>query len=115
MEHLNYKGYKGSAEYSREDECFHGQVLGLENSLILYEGSTLEELKEDFEESIENYLDRCLKKGVQPEKVNDVAINIRIPSYIHSRIAAYAKRKKTSVSRFISEVVERQMEVALPV
>lgn len=34
---LEYKGYYGSVEYSREDALLYGKVLGI-NSLISYEG-----------------------------------------------------------------------------
>jgi len=61
MEYLHHKGYSGSVEYSEEDKCFCGKVLGLKNSLILYEGNSIDELIEDFEISVENYLDRCKK------------------------------------------------------
>lgn len=33
MKHLNYKGYAGSIEYSREDNLFFGKVPGI-RSLI---------------------------------------------------------------------------------
>jgi predicted HicB family RNase H-like nuclease len=39
MKHLNYKGYTGSIEYSREDDLFFGKVPGI-RSLISYEGKT---------------------------------------------------------------------------
>ena len=29
MDYLKYKGYIGSIEYSKEDKCFFGKVLGM--------------------------------------------------------------------------------------
>lgn len=29
MDYLEYKGYKGSIEYSKEDDCLFGKVQGL--------------------------------------------------------------------------------------
>ena len=49
MNYLEYKGYKGSVEYSKEDDCLCGKVQGLNKALILYEGQTLDELRKDFE------------------------------------------------------------------
>ena len=43
MDYLEYKGYKGSVEYSKEDNCLFGKVQGLSKELITYEGQTLEE------------------------------------------------------------------------
>ena len=47
MDYLEYKGYKGSVEYSREDNCLMGKVQGMGKDLIAYEGQTLDELRQD--------------------------------------------------------------------
>ena len=46
MDYLEYKGYKGSVEYSREDNCLVGKVQGMGKDLISYEGQTLDELRQ---------------------------------------------------------------------
>ena len=51
-----YKGYQGSVEFSSEDNCFYGKVLGLKGTLISYEGTSLEDLRRDFEEAVDYYL-----------------------------------------------------------
>lgn len=43
MDYLEYKGYKGSVEYSKADNCLCGKVLGMSKDLILYEGNTIDE------------------------------------------------------------------------
>ena len=47
MDYLEYKGYKGSVEYSKADNCLFGKVLGMNKDLITYEGDTIEELKKE--------------------------------------------------------------------
>lgn len=59
MDFLEYKGYKDSVEYSKEDNCLFGKVQGMSKALILYEGSTLDELRKDFEEGVDSYLEAC--------------------------------------------------------
>ena len=56
MGFLKYKGYTGSVEYSEEDNCLYGKVQGMSKHAITYEGQTLDELKQDFEGSVEDYL-----------------------------------------------------------
>lgn len=42
MDYWEYKGCKGSVEYSKEDDHLYGKVSGMDNkALILYEGSTI--------------------------------------------------------------------------
>ena len=56
MDYLEYKGFKGSVEYSKEDNCLCGKVQGMSKDLIAYEGQTLDELRRDFEDGIDSYL-----------------------------------------------------------
>lgn len=65
MDFWEYKDYTGSVEYSEEDHCFLGQVLGVGNKvLILYEGATIDELRMDFENGIDSYIECCKADGV---------------------------------------------------
>ena len=89
MDFLEYKGYKGSVEYSKEDDCLFGKVQGLSKDLIVFEGQTLDELRKDFEEGIDNYLEGCLADGVEPAKPYSGKLNLRMSSDLHSRVAAY--------------------------
>lgn len=57
MDYLEYKGYKGSVEYSKEDNCLFGKVQGMSKDLITYEGQTLDELRKDFEDGVDSYLE----------------------------------------------------------
>lgn len=69
MDYLEYKGYKGTVEYSKADNCLCGKVMGMNNSaLILYEGSNIDELREDFETGIDNYIEGCKADNVEPRK-----------------------------------------------
>ena len=54
---LKYKGYTGSVEYSDEDKCLFGKVQGLHGTLISYEGTTIEEITNDFQGAIDDYLE----------------------------------------------------------
>ena len=72
MDYLEYKGYKGSVEYSKEDNCLCGKVQGMGNkALILYEGTTIDELRRDFEEGIDSYLEGCKADGVETQPTYD--------------------------------------------
>ena len=66
MENLEYKGYSGSVEFSKEDHCLFGKVLGMDKDCITYEGSTIEELESDFEGAIDDYLSSCIDRKVEP-------------------------------------------------
>ena len=69
MNMLEYKGYIGSVEISEEDNCLFGKVLNLpQGKLISYEGETVEELRNDFHESVDAYIELCEQQGIESMK-----------------------------------------------
>ena len=66
MNYLEYKGYKGTVEYSSEDDYLFGKVIGIHRDLITYQGKTVPELRADFEAGIDSHLEACRADGVEP-------------------------------------------------
>ena len=67
MKHfMKYKDYYGSINYDDEQKIFYGKVEFI-RSLISYEGDNRESLKNSFEEAIDDYLELCHSKGLEPE------------------------------------------------
>ena len=110
MKNLEYKGYYGSIEYSKEDKCLHGKVLGMAKDCITYEGNTVEALENDFRDAIESYLEGCKEIGIKPRKGYNGVLNIRIPSEVHCQVAMYAENHGTSINAFIRDSIERRLE-----
>lgn len=115
MDYLEYKGYKGSVEYSKEDDCLFGKVQGVPKALILYEGQTLDELRKDFENGIDDYLEGCRADGVKPCKPYSGRVNLRMTSDLHSRVAAYAASMGTTINDFINRAIQNEMAQHLAV
>lgn len=110
MGFLKYKEYSGSVEYSPEDNCLFGKVQGLRKATILYEGQSLDEVRKDFEESIDFYLEGCKEKNVQPEKPYSGKLNLRMPSELHSRVAAFASNTGTTINEIINRALSKELE-----
>ncbi len=112
MDYLEYKGYKGSVEYSKADDRLFGKVLGMSKDLILYEGDTISELRADFETGIDNYITGCEADGVEPRRPYSGTLNIRIPSELHGRIAMLASEAGVTINGFIRKALESQLKLA---
>lgn len=111
MDYLEYKGYKGSVEYSKEDNCLCGKVQGMGNKvLILYEGTTIDELRKDFEEGIDSYLEGCKADGVEPVKPFSGKLNLRMTSELHARVAAFAASTGMTINDFINQAIIDELE-----
>lgn len=109
MDYLEYKGYKGSVEYSREDNCLVGKVQGMGKDLIVYEGQTLDELRQDFEAGIDSYIEGCKADGVEPQKPYSGKLNLRMPSELHSRVAAFVAASGTTINDFINRAIRNEL------
>ena len=110
MDYLEYKGYKGSMEYSKEDDCLFGKVQGMSKALILYEGQTLDELRQDFEAGVDSYLEGCKADGVEPAKPYSGRLNLRMSSELHSRVAAFVAASGTTINDFINKAIENELK-----
>ena len=109
MDYLEYKGYKGSVEYSKEDNCLFGKVQGMSKALILYEGQTLDELRKDFEEGIDSYIEGCKADGIEPAKPYSGKLNLRMSSELHSKVAAFVASTGITINDFINKAIKNEL------
>ncbi len=52
---LEYEGYTGTIEYDEKCDYYTGEVV-IDGKIYTYEGDTLEELQEDFEDIIDSII-----------------------------------------------------------
>ena len=109
MGQLNYKGYRGSVEFSAEDNCLYGKVQGLKGTLISYEGGTVDEIKKDFEEAVDSYLESCKERGIEPVKPYSGKLLLRMPSDLHRRIAVAASIAGIPINDFINKTLSKEV------
>lgn len=64
---MEYKGYTGSIEFSKEDNVFYGKILNI-RGLITFEADTLKALPAAFRDSVDDYLKDCEEEGWEPVK-----------------------------------------------
>ncbi|MCL2459614.1 MAG: type II toxin-antitoxin system HicB family antitoxin [Desulfobulbus sp.] len=61
------KGYIGTVEYSEEDNCLFGRIGGCRD-IISYEGESVVEIRQAFEDAVDDYLKHCAATGKEPNK-----------------------------------------------
>lgn len=112
MDFLEYKGYKGSVEYSKEDDCLFGKVQGMSRDVIIYEGQTLAELRADFHAAVDDYIAGCEAEGITPRKPYSGTLNLRMTPELHGRVAAMAASVGSSINDFINRAVTNELNHA---
>ena len=107
---IQYKGYVGSVEFSENDNVLFGKVQSI-RSLISYEGTTVQELLDDFHGAVDDYLALCAEEGIEPEVPYKGSVNIRFKKPdTHRRAAIYALTHDQSLNSFIDECVVQRLD-----
>lgn len=63
---IEYKGYLGVVAFDPEIDAFHGTVVNTHDVISFY-GSSVTELREEMQKSVEEYLAFCREQGKKPE------------------------------------------------
>ena len=64
---MGYKGYHATVEFDDEAGIFHGEVA-LVRDVITFQGTSVDELRQAFRDSVEDYLEWCAERGEAAEK-----------------------------------------------
>ena len=106
---LEYKGYHATIEFDADDDIFVGTVFGIADSLNFH-GSSIPELKQMFEQCIDNYLELCEKIGKVPEKEFKGSFNVRISPELHRKVALAAANQKITLNQYIVNAIMQSFE-----
>ncbi len=101
---IEYKGYIGEFGID-EDVGLYGRVIGLQHTYLTFQGNTAAELKADFEDMIDEYIDLCKKRNVEPEKPYKGSFNVRVGTELHVQLAKMARLQKTSINSLVVEAI----------
>jgi len=105
---LKYKNFYGSVEFSADDECFFGKLIGTDD-LVTFEGESVDTLKKAFAEAVEDYIVLCKKTGKEPQKSYKGSFNIRLPPELHKEAAAIASREGISLNAYVEKAISAQV------
>jgi len=101
---LKYRDFFGSVEYSADDDCFFGKIIGT-TDLVTFEGSSVDSLKAAFAEAVEDYLLLCKEVGKEPHKTYKGSFSIRISPDLHRQAAMLASREGISLNALVEKTI----------
>ncbi|MEC4677747.1 MAG: type II toxin-antitoxin system HicB family antitoxin [Nitrospirota bacterium] len=106
MNTMNYKGYAARIEYSEDDLCFVGRIIGTRD-VIGFHGDGVKDLRNAFEEAVDDYLETCEKIGQSPNKPYSGKIMLRVPPEVHAAVATAATTKGKSLNQWVTETLAK--------
>jgi predicted HicB family RNase H-like nuclease len=105
---MEYKGYLGNATFDADDDVFHGEVVGIRD-VVTFEGKSVEELRQAFRDSIDDYLAFCRERGESPDKPLSGRFVLRIPAELHRKVHVLASKRGQSLNSWIVSRLEEEV------
>ncbi|HID52662.1 MAG TPA: type II toxin-antitoxin system HicB family antitoxin [Anaerolineae bacterium] len=103
MKTMTYKGYAARIEYSDEDGCFVGHIAGIRD-IVGFHGESVAELRQAFEEAVDDYLETCEKLNRSPQKPYSGNLMLRIPPEVHAAVATSAEVSGKSINQWAADI-----------
>lgn len=102
---MQYKGYLARVEFEDEDDAFHGEVLGLRD-VVTFEGKTVDDLRQAFRDSVDDYLEFCKEIGREPERPSSGKFVVRVGPELHRNISVLASLEGKSLNAWVCEQLQ---------
>ena len=107
---MEYKEYLGKVEFDDEANIFHGEVVNIRD-VITFEGQSVDELWQAFEDSIEDYFAFCAERGEQPEQPFSGRFTVRLSPEEHRRVILAAIKAGKQLDSWVADVLEQAAQV----
>ena len=101
---LTYKGYTAKLEVDPEKGILFGRVLDIKD-VITFQGKTVEEARQAFQDSVDDYLEFCEELGEKPEKPFSGKLPFRTTPEQHRQIFLAATKAGKSINAWMEEVL----------
>jgi len=101
---MEYKGYFAKVEFDDEASIFHGEVINLRD-VITFQGQAVDELRQAFRASVDDYLEFCVERGEDPEKPYSGKFVIRVEPELHKTVAILARKGGKSLNAWVHDAL----------
>ncbi len=102
---MEHGGYRATITFDAEAGIFHGEVLDTRD-VITFQGTSVEELRDAFQGSVDEYLRVCKEMGREPDKPFSGKILLRVNPELHRAAFATASAEGKSLNSWLAETVE---------
>ena len=106
---IEYKGYFAKVEFDDEASIFYGEVINLRDA-ITFQGQTVDELRQTFRDSVDDYLEFCIERGEDPEKPYSGKFVIRVEPELHKTVAILARKGGKSINAWVRDALTNALD-----
>ena len=105
--YFEHNGYMGTVEFSLEDMVMYGKILFI-SDLVTYEASGVEELKKEFINAVDDYVQTCEELGIEAKKPYSGSFQVRINPEEHRNAAVQAFSEGISLSKYVENAISEK-------
>lgn len=102
---LEYKGYIAKLNFDWHDNIIVGEVTNA-GAVISFHAESMSEIKREFEEMVNTYLEACEAEGISPAKPYSGKFNLRLAPDLHRELSAKAAQSDISLNDLAIQLLE---------
>ena len=103
---MEYKGYLARVEFDAEANIFHGEVINIQD-VVTFQGKSVDEIRQAFEDSVEDYLAFCAERGEEPNQPFTGRLTVRLSPEQHRKVVLAAAMAGERVDTWVAEMIEQ--------
>ena len=108
---MEYNGYHAVVTFDDEVGILHGEVIDTRD-VITFQGKSVNELRQAFRDSVEEYLKICAERNREPDKPFSGRVVLRMEPEIHRAAVTAAKSGGLSLNSWILNAVKGELTPA---
>jgi predicted HicB family RNase H-like nuclease len=101
---MEHKGYLGHTKFDDEANIFHGEVINIRD-VITFQGQSVDELRQAFEDSVEDYLAFCAERGEEPEQPFSGRFTVHLSPEQHRQVVLAAEKSGKGIAVWAAEAL----------
>jgi predicted HicB family RNase H-like nuclease len=109
MNTLKHKDFFGVFNYIEDEDILFGKLEGI-TDLVTFQGQSISEIKNAFEEAVEDYIELCEEVGKKPLKSFKGSFNVRLSSALHRTVAMKAISNNMNLNQFVQTALEKAVK-----
>ncbi len=107
---IEYKGYLARIEFDDEADIFHGEIINIRD-VVTFQGKSVDELRQTFEDSVEDYLAFCAERNEPPDAPFSGRFTLQLTPEQHRRVLLAAEKAGKRLDNWVADVLGRAAQV----
>lgn len=103
---MEYKSYLSRIEFDDQANLFHGEVVNIRD-VVTFQGKSVDELRQAFEDSVEDYLVFCAERGEELERPFSGRFTVRLSPERHREAVLAAEKAGQDVSTWAARIISQ--------